>query len=198
MNEKHLYTSEDKLAWWDYGEWIEEPDIVTWTYKDYNCKIIRIAMQEPYTEEFEIFGGHLSGYVTIPFKHPYHHKIYEDMDIEIHGGLTFGKVLNRHWIGFDCRHTGDYVPSIEKFRRENEHLKRFKETFMLFEGFEKHAIFNPIYRNIAFCIEECQSIVDQLVQIYELTEDRQRSKCEHTVSLSIHKKVKMRNLSIRE
>ena len=114
-----------------------------------------------------MFGGYLNGYVSIPSDHPFYQKKYEDMDIECHFGLTFGKCSDRHWIGFDCAHCNDYTPSIEHMKKTADWMKECRERE---EELKKHfnlqnsPIFNKTYRNIQFCIDQCKSIAEQLVQ----------------------------------
>lgn len=58
--------------------------------------------------------GHLCGYVVIPEEHPLYRKRYDDIDAEVHGGLTYsgtGLISREEFcIGFDCAHAGDWVP----------------------------------------------------------------------------------------
>lgn len=61
------------------------------------------------------YGSHPCAYVEIPSSHPDYKKKYDDIDIEVHGCLTFGDNLdhvipndNRYWIGWDYAHVGDY------------------------------------------------------------------------------------------
>ena len=64
----------------------------------------------PYLEK-----GWGNGYVRIPEGHPYYEKTYDDIDVRVHGGLTFGDHIfedNKHfsdgyWVGFDTAHYGD-------------------------------------------------------------------------------------------
>ncbi len=160
--ESHTYTADEKLEWFGYGEWIEEVDQVLFIYKDFECKVLRVVLPDGSNH---IFGGHLCGYVRIPADHPYHNKLFQRLDIECHGGLTYGEVNVGHWIGFDCAHSGDYVPSSEHFKKNNPDMLKFRQDFPLPEAFEKYSIFNPVYRNINFCIEECKGIVDQLLAV---------------------------------
>jgi hypothetical protein len=155
------YPAENKIRWWNDGEWVHEPDIIFFTYRDYDCKIIRSAQLEPYAKIEHVYGGFLCGYVRIPFAHPFRHEIFEDMDIECHGGLTFGQVSDAHWIGFDCAHSGDFMPSTEKWKKESI---RCREIYPLPKEFERFSIFNPTYKNIEFVKNECKSIVDQLIE----------------------------------
>lgn len=63
-------------------------------------------------------GSHYCGYVKIPESHPLHGRPYDYIDVECHGGLTFGRVTdfdhiretitNGYWIGWDYAHVGDY------------------------------------------------------------------------------------------
>lgn len=62
-------------------------------------------------------GTHPTAYVQIPFIHPYYGKSYEDIDIDVHGGLTYSedylnleneKIINCWFIGWDYAHYGDY------------------------------------------------------------------------------------------
>lgn len=53
----------------------------------------------------------VNGYVQIPQGHPWFGLDYDDIDVEVHGGLTYGKVdAAGHWIGFDTLHCGDIWP----------------------------------------------------------------------------------------
>lgn len=50
----------------------------------------------------------VNGYVQMPSGHPWQHLNYDDMPVEIHGGLTFA---SGRWIGFDTAHGGDVWPA---------------------------------------------------------------------------------------
>ena len=76
-------------------------------YLDYDCMII-------YND------GFYNGYVALTEDDKWYGKEYDDIDINVHGGLTFSSFGNDHldrcnengqnlyWIGFDCMHYGDY------------------------------------------------------------------------------------------
>lgn len=167
MKDTHLFTSDEKIKWWGYGEWVEEPDLVEFQHNGIDCKVMRTAIQEPYAKEFDMFGGYLCGYVRISSDHPYYQKRYEDINVQCHYGLSSGKCGDEHWIGFDCGHSGDYIPSTEhmkktapcaqELRNEEEELKK---RFNLHDS----PIFNRTYRNIQFCIEQCKDVADQLIE----------------------------------
>lgn len=50
---KHLLSSEDKLKWWGYGVWVEEPDLEEFLYKGLKCRVKRIIALEKSGEMFE-------------------------------------------------------------------------------------------------------------------------------------------------
>lgn len=60
-------------------------------------------------------GGHRCGYVRVPPTHPMHGKSSDDVDVNVHGGLTFAKEEpctehedgQGYWFGFDCAHWQD-------------------------------------------------------------------------------------------
>lgn len=162
--QKHHYTYDEKLKWWGYGEWVEEPDEVDFIHDDIKCKIIRVVRPKgPIRDDgtFFMFGGHLCGYVIINKDHPFFGKYSEEIEnIDVHRGVTFSGNRfdgdNEWWIGFDCAHSIDYQPSIELLKQSYRYL------FPIPEKFKEYSIFNPTYKNINFCIEECKSMAEQI------------------------------------
>ena len=169
--EKHLYTTQEKLEELGYGEWVEEADEVDFKYRDYHCKIGRSGL-----------SGALCGYIQIPNGHPWYEKHYDNIDITVHGGLTFGGFSaliqgNKigYLIGFDCAHSGDIAPGWVKATRiliqadpewaENE--RKFQEKYQT----RCRQTFQKTYRNIQFCIDECKSMVDQAIASEQLVVD---------------------------
>jgi len=77
------YRTRDKSAWGG-GPWDDEPDKVQWIDKetDLDCLIVRNR------------GGALCGYVGVPPSHPWFEKGYDDVDVSVHGGLTFSDTCN--------------------------------------------------------------------------------------------------------
>jgi len=109
----------DKSSW-AVGPWQSEPDKAQWTDEGSGlpCLIVRAKG-----------SGSLCGYVGISSTHPFFGKCYSDLDLDVHGGLTFaskcmednkeqgvchivemGEDDDVWWFGFDCAHAGDYVP----------------------------------------------------------------------------------------
>jgi len=75
-----------------------------------------------------------NGYVLIPEGHEFYGKRYDDIDVDVHGGLTFAEFIPEgddfgwrpgYWIGFDTAHTGDN-------KEEWTKSEVFKETISLF------------------------------------------------------------------
>jgi hypothetical protein len=79
-----------------------------------------------------------NGYVILPKGHPSEGKNYDDIKIDVHGGLTFGERLNKkdaHWLpadlveeadgrsmyGFDCAHLNDSTNFNGIPHSDNEH-----------------------------------------------------------------------------
>jgi hypothetical protein len=164
-NDKHLLDSDVKLKHWGYGEWIEEPDIAEFKYNGWDCKIIRGGAWDRWNND-HLYGGHLCGYVSVPSNHPFYQKKYEDIDIECHGGLTFGECNDRHWIGFDCGHSHDYIPSIEYLKKTDPMMIEIWERHNeLMKKYPDSMIWHQSYKNIDFCILECISMVNQLKEM---------------------------------
>lgn len=82
-----------------------------------------------------------NGYVLLPEGHEYHGKDYDDIPVEVHGGLTFAtkvtKEMLEHWdqldesdlgkwmVGWDSAHYGDSIVNWpkEKVERHTIYLK---------------------------------------------------------------------------
>ncbi|MDK7716057.1 hypothetical protein [Aerococcus urinae] len=62
----------------------------------------------------------LCGYVAIPISHPLYLYNLSTENLEVHGGITYEGFLkgdkNFWYIGFDCGHSWDFIPSFEKYR----------------------------------------------------------------------------------
>src|ERR1700691_429954 len=156
------HNPEMKAHVYGQGEWTHEPDEVFFLSKDFQCRIKRN------------YCGAWCGYVCIGDKHPWRNMKYEEIPAEVHGGLTYGELNTYHdmyEIGFDCGHSGDLMPSFEKSKKEvasqwtikssltnsqQEEIDRHIKEYRL-----KHP---PVYRNFAFCIEECKSLVNQAIE----------------------------------
>lgn len=101
------------------------------------------------------FGGHLSGYVKIPDGCPIKHGTY-DVDVDVHGGITYNvKEDGEHWIGFDCGHCEDIIPSIRVLCKKMN-IHNYKDNFMCtYRGFYYVVIET---RNLA---EQVRALIDE-------------------------------------
>ncbi len=71
----------------------------------------------PYAIQYNDRVGHLCGYIGVPQGHPWYGKDYDDVECEVHGGLTYGSESDDEypcplpvkvwWFGFDCGHLYD-------------------------------------------------------------------------------------------
>lgn len=80
-----------------------------WEYKGLQCVVARTDLAGG-----ETMLKHRCGYVRVPSGHAWHGKQYDDINANVHGGLTFAEIEPcthkdgiGYWIGFDCAHLGD-------------------------------------------------------------------------------------------
>lgn len=113
----------DKSEWPERGLWDDEPDKKQWLDEATGlpCLIVRSSG-----------SGGLCGYVGVARDHPLYGKNYDEVDIDVHGGLTFadrcapedkehsichivetGEDDNVWWFGFDNAHSGDVSPKLD-------------------------------------------------------------------------------------
>lgn len=153
--------------WRDYpaGPWDDEPDKAQWVDEatDLDCLIVR----NPF--------GALCGYVGLPPGHPHHGSEYDDVPVEIHGGLTFagecsedrpegygichvpaeGRPADVFWLGFDCAHAGDMTPS---------ELGRAVEANFAYP-FTDPRTYGDVYRDFAYVTAEVTDLAKQLAAL---------------------------------
>lgn len=80
-----------------------------------NSEIVKDGVYKGY--DFLIrhaFNTHYCAYVRIPEGHKFYGIPYDDIDIDCHGGLTFGAFTNDfspsgYWIGWDYVHYDDWT-----------------------------------------------------------------------------------------
>lgn len=117
------YNFVDKSKW-PAGPWQSEPDKMQWpdAATGLPCLVVR-----------NWHSGHWCGYVGVTEGHPAYAKGYNDVDVDVHGGLTYadfcmhdptehsvchvpgaGEPDTVYWLGFDCGHSFDLSPSYSK------------------------------------------------------------------------------------
>jgi hypothetical protein len=84
--------------------WKDEPELglegMRFRASGFECLITRHLSQ-----------GHLCGYIKVGANHPWYGKDYSNVDVEVHGGLSFAKTHDKtSTFGFDCAHLGDFTP----------------------------------------------------------------------------------------
>lgn len=158
------YRTVDKSAWGS-GPWQDEPDKRQWRDPETGlpCLIVRNG------------AGALCGYVGVSEGHPAYLKDYNDVDVSVHGGLTFAGGCSHgddpakgichkpgdgapdavHWLGFDTAHSGDFCPKFDTEMREM--LQRLAGR-------------PDVYRDMAYVTAEVASLAKQLAAMKEKEE----------------------------
>jgi thiol-disulfide isomerase/thioredoxin len=152
-------------AKWPNGEWDNEPDKVEWRddATGYPC-IARRGL-----------SGSWCGYVAVPPGHELHGKDYNDVDVIVHGGLTYADVCAEDiergvchkpldgesddvwWFGFDCAHCFDFMPALAWVQDEvrADAIRRGDKLLAEYEPDET-------YRNLEYVKYECTLLAAQL------------------------------------
>ena len=153
-----------KLEHWGPGDWVDEPDRFEFEHEGFSCCGFRVWDWEGW--EFDNLAlGHWCGYILIPKEHPWYgrdvFKDYADMDVDVHGGLTHGKLDHPKeggwWIGFDCAHSWDLVPSMINMKKKM--IEDMKLT--LPEKCHNSPIFMDSYKNFDYVVNEVKSLAEQ-------------------------------------
>lgn len=157
MNEITSSRLANKRPIWGEGEWNDEPDRVQWVddFTGYDCLIKRNH------------SGVFCGYVAIPISHPMYGKFYDDVEVAVHGGLTYSDECDGYpdtgichvskdddkawWLGFDCAHAGDLMPATIEL------MKDFP-SFSTFGSSERP----DVYRNLDYAKEQVVILAVQL------------------------------------
>lgn len=76
-----------------------------------------------------------NGYVSLPPDHPYHGADYDEIPVDVHGGITYGDADGEDWkVGFDTAHSGDTSVNWPRERVEEETLRLKEQLERLAEG----------------------------------------------------------------
>jgi hypothetical protein len=143
------------------GVWQQEPDKVQWVddATGLDCLIVRGP------------AGALCGYVGVPEGHPCFQKEYDDVNVDVHGGLTFADLCHEGqgegrgichiplagrpdkvwWLGFDCYHLFDFAP-----------MKRCRDY-----GRGDFGDPQDVYRNIGYVEGQVTHLAAQLASVRE-------------------------------
>ena len=133
------------------GPWATEPDHATWKTK---AGLHAIIHRVPH-------HGALCGYVAVPPGHPHHKVHYDEVPVDVHGGLTYAKECAGEichvaepgepedvwWLGFDCAHSDDLAP--------------ISNLFFSRLAFQGHS-YNEEYRDFEYVKAQCEKLAEQL------------------------------------
>lgn len=171
MNEEIEYINHSiitpavKEQHWGPGEWVNEPDLFRFEYKGFVCCGVRTCGWEGFNNE-HLFGGYWCGYVEIPPGHPWHGKEMGDIEVDCHYGLSLSRKNpeREDWvIGFDCAHSGDLMPSLQKFKERFDKDPNF--AWLNYDDMKKKfpncTLFHNEYRNIEYVVSQCRYIAEQ-------------------------------------
>lgn len=99
------------------------------------------------------------GYVEVPEGHPWHGRHLDYLGhVNVHGGITFaGDIVepmiegsSGWWIGFDCAHAGDYMPSLDSTLKS------------AFPDRGRSALIGWEYRTLEYVRAECARLAEQV------------------------------------
>lgn len=162
---EYTYSDVNKTEWGE-GPWLHEPDKVQWLDEATGlpCIIKRGPM------------GVWCGYVGVSSDHPAYLAKYDDVQVEVHGGLTFAGPCQPHeegdeahaichvveegeddavwWLGFDCGHSMDLIP-----RMDADNRRRYEETG---DELWNSRVFSNVYRDQAYVANEVRELAGQL------------------------------------
>jgi len=111
--------------------------------------------------------GHRCGYIAIPKDNELYGKDYDNIDVSVHGGLTYAEYSENSYpleteeqvysLGFDCAHCGDSkdVELIKSFGEEND------EVQMLLEMEAKYPMRGTV-RTVEYVENELIDVVSQI------------------------------------
>jgi hypothetical protein len=150
---------------WGKGLWCTEPDKVQWQDE---------ATGLPGLARRNLESGSWCAYVGVTDGHPLFNTAYEDLDLEVHGGITFADFCHEedkekgichipdpgepdtvYWFGFDCNHHGDIAPGYDA---------RYRDLFRNSPDLEQF-MSRGVYRTLEYVKEECKNLAAQLKHI---------------------------------
>lgn len=143
------------------GPWDGEPDKAQWVdaETDLDCMMLRNRM------------GAWCGYVGVPFEHKLHGADYDDVNVDVHGGLTFaslcdeghgedaichvpapGRPADVWWFGFDCGHWMDVMPLMVEMEKD----------IPIFKAIAEDSQWRSVYRDFDYVVTEVTQLALQL------------------------------------
>jgi hypothetical protein len=133
--------------------WEYEPDLYEWTHRGVECVARR-----------NLTHGAWCGYADVPrevwsvFEFRSATSTLDDL-IDVHGGVTYSENnldKDAFRVGFDCAHGGDLMPKVSASLRGYSISTKYED--------DPITIYD-VYRDLAFVIAECESMVDQILTV---------------------------------
>jgi hypothetical protein len=175
------YRTVDKQGW-ERGPWDDEPDKAVWVDQatGLDCMIVRNH------------SGSLCGYVGVPKGHRAYGRGYEDLNVVVHGGLTYagpcqeplapefesrahlrdhgichipppGRPEDIWWFGFDTGHFRDYQPAMA-FR-----LKEIAESHPEYDELRRSSLIAVFdgeeYKTLSYVMAETTQLAEQIARL---------------------------------
>ena len=168
----HAGRCEGALSMLPFGPWSSEPHLLEFKHAGFDCILKRSSTTLVWC-----------GYVAVPESHPAYKKHYDNINVEVHGGLTFADecgvvVCHRSsdpddkvwWLGFDCSHSFDFSPGMVQTvaLAKQELVKNI--SFLTAEILNEFNKYNTLEdRSHYWTVEEVQQetmkLADQLAQV---------------------------------
>lgn len=112
--------------------------------------------------------GYRCGYVEIPPSHRLVGRGFGNIDIDCHGGLTFGDYVNHvYTIGFDCAHYRDgydFKQSYDYGLITEREMQELTNSYCCFKGYYQPEFYLLV--SLEQVEEELRNIVDQIIEKY--------------------------------
>ena len=110
--------------------------------------------------------GYRCGYVRVPLGHPWHGKSYWDLNVDVHGDLSFSEpdqpcdtpgADTDWWIGFDCAHAFDAPdPELARSRSDSGPSLSLLNKLLTDSDSERYEVRTQVYVE-----NECRSLCQQ-------------------------------------
>lgn len=141
-------------------------------------------MNNPFIEERFIYKGYpcvvlfmpmafRTGYVGLPKTSKFYGKGFDDIPVDCHGGLTYGRNYlfgqddkDTWWIGFDCAHCYDGF-DLEKANKYFGNDKETQRVLSIMKDFHSMANAEHEFRTLDYVKKDCKHIVDQIIELEE-------------------------------
>jgi len=143
--EKNPLQYVEKIEFYEDGPWKELPHFIRFEYKGYKCYMSKGPMLN------------WCGYVILPKDHKFYEKYYDEVDVSVHGGITYSDYEDpddkeKGWtIGFDCAHAWDKIAKPKAMRDIYYKMDKLYPTLR-----------EEIYRDKDYVEQEIKDLVNQL------------------------------------